>query len=63
MVSVWRGFLFLWVFGMDYVILLWHFMSLPYNYFDTETVSLNGNFDFSFKFELFVITIYVRCFK
>ena len=29
-VSVWRGFLFLWVLGMGYVILLWHFMGLPY---------------------------------
>ena len=28
-VSVWRGFLFLWVLGMDYVILLWHSLSLP----------------------------------
>ena len=27
-VSVWRGFLFLWVFGMGYVILLWHSLSL-----------------------------------
>ena len=33
-VSVWRGFLFLWVLGMDYVILLWHSLSLPYNYFE-----------------------------
>ena len=33
MVSVWRGFLFLWVLGMGYVILLWHSLSLPYNYF------------------------------
>ena len=32
-VSVWRGFLFLWVLGMGYVILLWHSQSLPYNYF------------------------------
>ena len=32
-VSVWRGFLFLWVLGMCYVILLWHSLSLPYNYF------------------------------
>ena len=31
-VSVWRGFLFLWVFWMGYVILLWHSLSLPYNY-------------------------------
>ena len=33
-VSVWRGFLFLWVLGMGYVILLWHSLSLPYTYFD-----------------------------
>ena len=26
------GFLFLWVLGMGYVILLWHCLSLPYNY-------------------------------
>ena len=32
-VSVWRGFLLLWVLGMGYVILLWHSLSLPYNYF------------------------------
>ena len=32
-VSVWRGFLF-WVLGMGYVILLWHSLSLPYNYFE-----------------------------
>ena len=32
-VSVWRGFLFLWVLGVGYVILLWHSLSLPYNYF------------------------------
>ena len=32
-VSVWRGFLFLWVLGNGYVILLWHSLSLPYNYF------------------------------
>ena len=31
--SAWRGFLFLWVPGMGYVILLWHSLSLPYNYF------------------------------
>ena len=27
-VSVWRGFLFLWVLGIVYVILLWHSLSL-----------------------------------
>ena len=31
-VFVWRGFLFLWVLGMGNVILLWHSLSLPYNY-------------------------------
>ena len=31
-VSVWRGFLFLWVLWMGYVILLWHSLGLPYNY-------------------------------
>ena len=35
-VSVWRGFLFLWVLGMGYVILLWHSLSLPYNYFTVK---------------------------
>ena len=34
-VFVWRGFLFLWVLGMGYVILLWHSLSLPYNCFET----------------------------
>ena len=31
-VSVWRGFLFLWVLGMDYVILSRHSLNLPYRY-------------------------------
>ena len=31
-VSVLRDFLFLWVLGMGYVILLWHSLSLPYIY-------------------------------
>ena len=35
-VFVWRGFLFLWVLGMGYVILLWHSLSIPYNYSETE---------------------------
>ena len=29
----WRGFLFLWVLEIGYVILMWHSMSLPYKYF------------------------------
>ena len=32
-VSVLRGFLFLWVLEMGYAILLWHSLSLPCNYF------------------------------
>ena len=32
-VSVWGGFLFLWVLGLVYVFLLWHYLSLPYNYY------------------------------
>ena len=44
-VSVWRGFRFLWVLGMGYVILLWHFLSLPYNWFGNyrlSKLSVNG---------------------
>ena len=37
-VSVRKGFLFLWVLGMGYVILLWHSLSLPYNYFAIENI-------------------------
>ena len=36
-VSFWRGFLFLWVLGMGYVILLWHSLSLQltiFHYYD-----------------------------
>ena len=39
-VFVWRGLLFLWVLGMGYVILLWHSLSLPYNYFAKPSVTL-----------------------
>ena len=35
-VSVWRGFPFLWLLGMGYVILLWHSLSLPYNTFKSS---------------------------
>ena len=37
-VSVWRGFLFLWVLGMGYVILLRHSLSLPYNYLKSNVL-------------------------
>ena len=42
-VSVWRGFLFLWVLGMGYVILLWHSLSLQYNYF-VLIASVSGHY-------------------
>ena len=35
-VSVWKGFLFLWVLGMGYVILLWHSLSLPLIIFNSR---------------------------
>ena len=41
-VFVWRGFLFLWVLGMGYVILLWHSLSLPYNYFADSSQSMKS---------------------
>ena len=40
-VSVWRAFLFLLVLGMGYVILLWHSLSLPYNYLGQAITSLS----------------------
>ena len=50
-VFVWRGFLFLWVLGMGYDILLWHFLSLPYNYFalheDQHQTSVTSKATFS----------------
>ena len=40
-VSVRRGFFCLWVLGMGYVILLWHSLSLPYNYFTNSQNMVN----------------------
>ena len=39
-VSVWRGFLFLFVLGMGYVILLWHSLSLPFIILDKSFVCI-----------------------
>ena len=47
-----RGFLFLWVLGMGYVILLWHSLSLPYNY----SVFIGGPYE-----RLFIVVIII-CF-
>ena len=41
-VFVWRSFLFLWVLRMDYVILLWHSLSLPYNYYGWKLADDNA---------------------
>ena len=51
-VSVWRGFLFLWVLGMGHVILLWHSLSLLYNCFGLNYFSREQNHVFS-KMDLF----------
>ena len=40
-VPVRRGFLFLWVLGMGFVILLWHSLSLPYNFLSFKHVCIS----------------------
>ena len=64
-VSVWRGFLFLWVLGMGYVILLWHSLSLPYNSFtgkvSPKCVSANADsvgFKLACIFHVWANTLY-----
>ena len=52
-VSVWRGFLFLWVLEMGYVILLWHSLSLPYNYFGRFEHENSIDFDYFHIYEQF----------
>ena len=54
-VSVWRGFLFLWVLGMGYVILLWHFLSLSFIIFQFQDGSVFGSTDL---FEFCKITLF-----
>ena len=44
-VSVWRGYLLLWVLGMGYVILLWHSLSLPYDYFEGDKIIFKMSYD------------------
>ena len=48
-VSVWRCFLFLWVLGIGYVILLWHSLSLLYfvNWLCDNTICLRNEFNLS----------------
>ena len=59
LVSVWRGFLFLCVLGMGYVILLWHALSLPYNYFE-GSISVVYAFGFNFNIILFIFFILIK---
>ena len=54
-VSVWRGFFFLWVLGMGYVILLWHSLSLPYNYLVYKFKKIMGRTDFYDQFRKMII--------
>ena len=54
-VYVWRGFLFLWVLGMGYVILLWHSLSLSYNYLVYKFKRIIGSPDFSDQFQKIII--------
>ena len=42
-VSVWRGFLFFWVLGNGYIILLWHSLSLPYNYYGYKIICISNH--------------------
>ena len=42
-VSNWRGFLFLWLLGMGNVILLWHSLTLPYNYLSNALLIVEEN--------------------
>ena len=51
-VSVWRDFLFLCVPGMGYVILLWHYLSLPYNYYFHQI--LHSNFAV-FEHDMYIV--------
>ena len=65
-VFVWRGFLFLWVLGMGYVILLWHSLGLPYNYFvilHTKNDTMCDVFfsSFTFKGQKFCILFVCVC--
>ena len=71
-VFVWRGFLFLWVLGMGYVILLWHSLSLPYNYFlsshfhtkvKIKLNSMNGTCDFVVSYVVFCVPFAFFFFK
>ena len=41
-ISVWRGFFFIWVLGIGYVILLLHSLSLPYNDFAVNRTNYDG---------------------
>ena len=58
-VSVWRGFLFLWVLGVGYIILLWHSLNLPYNYF--RVCNLSSFYDWPNFYCHTLSNCYTRC--
>ena len=53
-VFVWRGLFFLWVLGIGYVNLLWHSLSLPYNYYGFYCLKTASSlFDNSYPISIF----------
>ena len=58
-VSFWRGFLFPRVLGMGYVILLWHSLSLPYNYLWNVILNIICNNDILSHLSIFLKKIRV----
>ena len=58
-VFVRRGFLFFWVLGMGYVILLWHSLSLPY-YFSSFEGGIWG-FDCPSSWSMLACDLYLKC--
>ena len=54
-ISVQRGFLFLWVLGMGCVILMWHSLSLPYNHLVYKIKKIMGRTGFSDQFRKIII--------
>ena len=61
-VFVWRGFLFLSVLGMGNVILLWHSLNLPYNYFELFLMFLFFMFQamlLSFVYIIYFIQLFI----
>ena len=61
MVSVWRGFLFLLVLGMGFVILLWHSLSLPYNNFEYTELLINTEIPKVTYYYVLILNLNLKC--